>query len=101
MDFSKALFVCTANDINTIPQPLLDRMEVIRISGYDYKEKLEISKNYLDKKARKATGLEVYSSFLSSSYIEVNQPLLRHSPLLMMLSKVLLGGTVEKQVYET
>lgn len=33
-------------------------MEVIRISGYDYKEKLEISKNYLDKKARKATGLE-------------------------------------------
>lgn len=33
-------------------------MEVIRISGYDYQEKLEISKNYLDKKARKATGLE-------------------------------------------
>lgn len=37
-------------------------MEVIRISGYDYKEKLEISKNYLDKKARKATGLEMYIS---------------------------------------
>ena len=62
VDFSKALFICTANDINTIPQPLLDRMEVIRISGYDYKEKLEISKNYLDKKARKDTGLEMYIS---------------------------------------
>ena len=58
VDFSKALFVCTANDISTVPQPLLDRMEVIRVSGYDYKEKLEISRNYLDKKARKATGLE-------------------------------------------
>ena len=60
VDFSKALFVCTANDLNTIPQPLLDRMEVIRISGYDYREKLEISKHYLDKKARAATGLERY-----------------------------------------
>lgn len=54
----KALFVCTANDLSSIPQPLVDRMEVIRISGYDYKEKLEISKNYLEKKARIATGLE-------------------------------------------
>ena len=40
-------------------------MEVIRISGYDYKEKLEISKNYLDKKARKATGLEMSPNALS------------------------------------
>ena len=58
VDFSKALFVCTANDLSSIPQPLVDRMEVIRISGYDYKEKLEISKNDLEKKARIATGLE-------------------------------------------
>ena len=59
-DFSKVLFICTANDLSTIPQPLLDRMEVIRVSGYDYQEKLEISKRYLDRKARIATGLEPF-----------------------------------------
>ncbi|CBK19616.2 uncharacterized protein [Blastocystis hominis] len=57
-DLSNVLFICTANDLSTVPQPLLDRMEVIRVSGYDYQEKLEISKRFLDKKVRIATGLE-------------------------------------------
>ena len=59
-DLSNVLFICTANDLSTVPQPLLDRMEVIRVSGYDYQEKLEISKRFLDKKVRIATGLEPF-----------------------------------------
>merc|ERR1719478_1513720 len=52
VDLSKALFVCTANVTDTIPGPLLDRMEVIRLSGYDLPEKVAIAKQYLEPKAR-------------------------------------------------
>jgi len=46
-DLSKALFVCTANQIDSIPAPLLDRMEVISLAGYITAEKLQIAKKYL------------------------------------------------------
>ncbi len=56
-DLSKVMFVCTANVLHTIPQPLQDRMEILRLPGYTEQEKLEIAKRFLVKKALAATGL--------------------------------------------
>jgi len=56
-DLSKVMFVCTANVLHTIPQPLQDRMEILRLPGYTETEKLEIAKRFLVKRAREATGL--------------------------------------------
>ncbi|MGB7190704.1 MAG: endopeptidase La [Acidobacteriaceae bacterium] len=56
-DLSQVLFVATANVLHTIPGPLQDRMEVLRLHGYTEAEKLEIAKQYLLKKQRKNTGL--------------------------------------------
>jgi ATP-dependent Lon protease len=56
-DLSQVLFVATANVLHTIPGPLQDRMEILRLHGYTEIEKLEIAKQYLVKKQREATGL--------------------------------------------
>eukprot|EP00750_Incisomonas_marina_P008043 INCI15182.1.p1 GENE.INCI15182.1~~INCI15182.1.p1 ORF type:complete len:974 (+),score=171.34 INCI15182.1:112-2922(+) len=57
VDLSKVLFVCTANTTETIPGPLLDRMEVVRLPGYDLPEKTAIAQRYLVPKILQATGL--------------------------------------------
>jgi ATP-dependent Lon protease len=56
-DVSQILFITTANTLDTIPAPLLDRMEVIRLSGYISKEKLSIARRYLIPKSLARTGL--------------------------------------------
>ena len=58
IDLSKALFICTANQLDTIPSPLLDRMEVIRLSGYIAKEKLAIARKHLLPRALRRAGLK-------------------------------------------
>lgn len=56
-DLSKVLFIATANDLNTIPRPLLDRMEIIEVSGYISEEKIEIARRHLIPKEKEDTGL--------------------------------------------
>jgi ATP-dependent Lon protease len=74
-DLSKVMFVCTANVLHTIPQPLQDRMEILRLPGYTEQEKLEIAKRFLVKRAREATGLtEKNLSFTDESLLH----LIRH-----------------------
>ncbi len=57
-DLSRTFFILTANTLDTIPGPLLDRMEVIQLSGYSDQEKLEIARRYLLERQRKDAGLQ-------------------------------------------
>ena len=56
-DLSKVMFICTANVLHTVPQPLQDRMEVLRLSGYTEQEKIEIAERFLVKKQRERNGV--------------------------------------------
>jgi ATP-dependent Lon protease len=58
VDLSNILFIVTANVLDTIPEPLKDRMEILRLSGYVMQEKIEIAKKYLIPRNRKLSGLK-------------------------------------------
>ena len=64
-DLSKVLFVATANNLSTIPRPLLDRMEVIEVSGYITEEKIEIAKRHLIPRELDNTGLKTLPTKLT------------------------------------
>ncbi|WP_238843423.1 endopeptidase La [Thiomicrorhabdus xiamenensis] len=70
-DLSKALFVCTANTLDSIPGPLLDRMEVIRLSGYITEEKMQIAKHHLWPQLLEESGL-------NKDQVQITAPAIRH-----------------------
>ncbi len=69
-DLSKVLFVCTANQLDTIPAPLLDRMEVIRLSGYIAAEKLAIARHHLWPRLLERSGVAKQQLRVSDAAIE-------------------------------
>ncbi|KAI0636026.1 ATP-dependent protease La [Trametes polyzona] len=71
VDLSRVLFVCTANMLDTIPAPLLDRMEVLEVSGYVSEEKAQIASKYLGPQAKEAAGLKDADVQLEPSAIDV------------------------------
>ncbi|KAL0952321.1 hypothetical protein HGRIS_006603 [Hohenbuehelia grisea] len=70
IDLSQVLFICTANTLETISAPLLDRCEVIQLSGYTYDEKLHIARRFLLPKQLKANGL-------TANEVEISEEALR------------------------
>ncbi|KAH0579627.1 hypothetical protein H2248_002477 [Termitomyces sp. 'cryptogamus'] len=71
IDLSQILFICTANSLETISAPLLDRCEVIQLSGYTYDEKMHIARRFLLPKQLQANGL-------NESHITLTEPALLH-----------------------
>jgi ATP-dependent Lon protease len=71
IDLSKVLFICTANTLDTIPGPLLDRMDMIKLSGYITSEKLEIARKHLWPRLLKRNNL-------TGSIITITDPTIRH-----------------------
>ena len=70
-DLSKVFFITTANTLDTIPQPLLDRMEVLRLGGYSEEEKVEIARRYLIPRQIKESGI-------AEAELTIEEPALRH-----------------------
>lgn len=70
VDLSRVLFVCTANVLDTIPAPLLDRMEVLEVNGYVAAEKMNIAEKYLSPQAKEASGLKDVDIELDPEAIE-------------------------------
>lgn len=70
LDLSRVFFLATANDVSKIPKPLVDRMEIIDISGYTANEKLHIAKGYLMPKELKKNGLKKSQLTISTAAME-------------------------------
>ncbi|MBQ8158208.1 MAG: endopeptidase La [Prevotella sp.] len=81
-DLSKVLFIATANNLSTIPRPLLDRMEIIEVSGYITEEKIEIAKRHLIPRELENTGLSTIKpkpAFLKASIEKIIEQYTRES----------------------
>ena len=69
-DLSRVFFIATANTLGTLPRPLLDRMEILRLSGYSDEEKLEIARRYLLPRRRAEAGLKEEQMEISDAALE-------------------------------
>ena len=69
-DLSKVLFITTANSLDTIPAPLLDRMEIIRLTGYSEEEKLQIALRYLLPRQLKQAGLTAEQCYITEAALQ-------------------------------
>jgi ATP-dependent Lon protease len=69
-DLSKVIFVATANNIDSLSEPLKDRLEIINLSGYSLEEKIEIAQKHIVKKVLQNTGLELYDIEFPRSLIQ-------------------------------
>lgn len=70
-DLSKVFFITTANTLDTISQPLLDRMEIIRLQGYSEREKAEIARRYLWPRRLKEAGIESHEAVLPDEVLNL------------------------------
>ncbi len=70
LDLSKVLFICTANQLDTIPAPLLDRMDAIRLAGYTTKEKVDIARHHLWPRQLKRAGLKAKQLKISNAALK-------------------------------
>lgn len=70
VDLSEVLFIATANDIQSIPKPLLDRMEIIEVSSYTENEKMHIAKDFLIEKQKKLNGIKKDQLTFSEKAVE-------------------------------
>lgn len=95
-DLSKVMFLTTANSLHPIPRPLLDRMEVINLTGYLEKEKFHIAKKYLIPKQIKAHGLADYKvTFADPTVLDIIQSYTREAGVRGLERKI---GTVCRKV---
>ena len=72
-DLSKVLFIATANQLDTIPGPLRDRMEIIELTGYTEEEKVEIARRYLVRRQLEANGLKPEQASISDEALHVDR----------------------------
>ena len=79
LDLSQVMFVTTANSLDTIPRPLLDRMEIIEVSGYTYEEKFNIAKKYLIPKKLEEFNAQDKISISDSALKEIIEGYTRES----------------------
>jgi ATP-dependent proteinase. Serine peptidase. MEROPS family S16 len=97
MNLSNVMFITTANTLDTIPRPLLDRMEVIEVSGYTYEEKINIARRHLIPKQLKDHGIEDDSiTFSDSSIALVVEGYTRESGVRNLERK--LGAVIRKSI---
>ena len=100
-DLSNVLFIATANDLNPIPRPLLDRMELIEVSGYITEEKIEIAKRHLVPRELKNNGLDKHEpkiKFSKSAIEKVIESYTRESGVRQLEKQI--GKTMRKIAYQ-